>query len=446
MFRYSERGRGEAAMQEARASELGQFIPADITATLIDPRAYADHRIHDAYRWLRANNPLGYAAPAGYDPFWVVTKHADLLDVSRQNALFCSSQRAVNLTTQAADKRIRDINGGNPNVFNMLVNMDGPQHSKYRALSQAWFMPHNLRKLEDGLRAIARQSVEKMLASGGRCDFVRDVALGYPLRVVMNILGVPEEDEPRMLMLTQQVFGPEDPDMARQEGDAQDPARWADQLRAIYADFNDYFARISADRRVNPRDDLATVIANAQIDGAPIPEHEALSYYVIVATAGHDTTSSSTAGLLLALCENPSEFAKVKADLSLIPGFIEEAIRWTTPVKHFMRCATADTALRGRKIAKGDLLMLCYASGNRDEEIFEDPFVFRSDRKPNKQLAFGYGAHSCLGQHLARLEMKILFQELLPRLKSVSLDGTPTFTQATLVNGPKSLPVKFETV
>ena len=209
-------------------------------------------------------------------------------------------------------------------------------------------------------------------------------------------------------------------------------------------DFYQYFAKITADRRANPKDDLATVIANSQINGAPISEFEAISYYVIVATAGHDTTSSSTAGAMWALCNDPAGVHEGASDPSLIPGLIDEAVRWTTPVKHFMRSATEDTELRGRKIAKDDWLMLCYASGNRDEEVFDEPYEFHADRKPNKHLSFGYGAHLCLGQHLAKMEMRILYEELLPKLKSVALNGEPKNSQSVFVNGPKKLPIRFE--
>ncbi|HYG25578.1 MAG TPA: cytochrome P450, partial [Caulobacteraceae bacterium] len=167
------------------------------------------------------------------------------------------------------------------------------------------------------------------------------------------------------------------------------------------------------------------------------------SYYVIVATAGHDTTSSSTAGAVWGMCEHPGEFAKVKADPSLIPALVDEAIRWTTPVKHFMRSATEDTELRGRKIAKGDWLFLSYPSGNRDEEVFEEPDAFRVDRKPNRHLAFGYGAHLCLGQHLAKMEMRILFEELFKRLESLELAGEPRRAAAGFVGGPKALPIRY---
>jgi cytochrome P450 len=417
-------------------------VPADIAAALVDPVAYADGRIHDAYRWLRANNPLGIARPDGHAPFWVVTRHADVAAISRQNELFHNADRPTTLSTISFEERARQITGG-PSLVRTLVHMDAPDHPKYRALTQGWFVPANLAKFEPRIREIARHTVAKMVARGGTCDFVADVALGYPLHVIMEILGVPEQDEPRMLRLTQEMFGAQDPDKARVS-----ELLTADQLstvlQAVINDFSTYFRAITEDRRRHPRDDLATVIANAKINGDYLPEHDAASYYIIVATAGHDTTSSSTAGAIWALAEDPEQFAMVKADPELIPGLVDEAIRWMTPVKHFMRTATADNGLGGRQIKKGDWLMLCYASANRDEELFEEPYRFRCDRKPNRHIAFGYGAHLCLGQYLAKLEMRILFEELLPRLKSISLDGEPVMTQATFVNGPKRLPIRFE--
>jgi cytochrome P450 len=418
-------------------------IPQEVADTIVDPKAYADGRIYESYAWLRANDPLGVAQPAGYDPFWVVTRHADILEISRQNDLFHSGDRATTIINKAAGDHVRKLTGGSPHLVRSLVQMDAPDHPKYRALTQAWFMPRNIGGLDERIRKIARASVERMAAKGGECDFVREVALHYPLHVVMEILGVPEEDEPRMLMLTQELFGAADPELSRSPGAAAVPGD-VSSVQAVLADFYQYFAKISADRRANPSDDLATVIATSQIDGRPISEFEAMSYYVIVATAGHDTTSSTTAGAMRALCENPDQFAYVKEDLSRVPGFIDEAIRWATPVKTFMRSATADTQVGGQAIAKDDWLMLCYASGNRDEAVFDEPDRFRADRKPNKQLAFGYGAHLCLGQHLAKMEMRILYEELLPRLKSVELAGKPKMSEALFVNGPKSLPIRFE--
>ncbi|MGN6515325.1 MAG: cytochrome P450 [Rhizomicrobium sp.] len=420
-----------------------ETIPTDIAVTLVTPAAYADHTIHDSYTWLRANNPLGRAEVEGYDPFWVVTKHADILEVSRQNALFHNGDRPTTLTSKEADQKVREMTGGSPHLVRSLVQMDAPDHPKYRILTQSWFLPQNIKTLEERIRRIARASVEKMLAKGGQCDFVNEVALHYPLHVIMEILGVPEADEPRMLMLTQELFGASDPDLGRKP-EEQDPQKALTAIQGVLMDFYQYFAKITADRRASPKDDLASVIANSKINGEPISEFEALSYYVIVATAGHDTTSSSTAGAMWALCNDPAQFEKVRANPALIPGLIDEAIRWTTPVKHFMRSATEDTTLHGRKIAKGDWLMLCYASGNRDEDVFADPFRFDATRSPNKHIAFGYGAHVCIGQHLAKMEMRILYEELLPHLKSVKLNGEPKNSQSVFVNGPKKLPIAFE--
>jgi cytochrome P450 len=418
-------------------------LPEDIARKLVDPSVYAADELHQVYAWLRQNQPLGVAEVDGFDPFWVVARHADILEVSRQNSLFHSGDMATVLTKRSAVDRVRAMTGGSPHLVRSLVQMDAPDHLKYRALTQGWFMPPNLRKLEAEIRLIARRAVEKLVATEGECDFVADVALGYPLHVIMSILGVPEVDERRMLALTQELFSPQDSDTARTPppGHAGNEAAMID---AVLADFSAYFGAITADRRANPRDDLATVIANAVVDGEPISDLEATSYYIIVATAGHDTTSSSIAGGVWALAQNPELFAMAKADPNLIPGLVDEAIRWTTPVKTFMRSATEDVELGGRTIHKGDWLMLCYASGNRDEAVFEEPNTFRPERKPNRHLSFGYGAHLCLGQHLAKMEMRILFEELLPRVESLDLAGPPEMTKSWFVNGPKKLPIRLK--
>lgn len=421
---------------------MTEKLPGHIAETLVTHAAYASEGLFDAYRWMRANNPLGVAEVEGFDPFWAVTKHADILEISRNNARFPSAARAATLTTKAGDARAHAITG-TPHLVRSLVQMDEPDHMKYRLLTQAWFMPQSIKKREEEIRALAKEAVAGFVALPGRCDFVKDVALHYPLRVVMNILGVPPEDFPRMLRLTQELFGASDPDTQRFR-DALSDEQFAQILLAVIQDFTDYFGAISADRRAHPRDDLATLIANAEIDGAPIGAFEATGYYMIVATAGHDTTSSSTAGAMWALATQPGLLERVKADPALIPALIEEAIRWTTPVKTFMRSAAEDAGLRGRRIKKGDWLMLCYASGNRDEEVFEHSDRFDIDRTPNRQLAFGIGAHLCLGQHLARMEMRILFEELLPKLKSVKLAGEPRYSESWFVNGLKTLPIEFE--
>jgi len=418
-------------------------VSQDVAETIVDPKAYAAREPVDAaFRWLRANAPLAQVQPAGFDPFWAVTRHADILAVERQNDLFHNGDRSVTLTTVEADRRTRELTGGSPHIVRTLVHMDNPDHLAYRRLTQGAFLPQNLRPLEPRIREIARTFVDRMAEKGGRCDFARDIAFLYPLRVIMELLGVPPGDEPRMLELTQEVFAASDPDMNR-SGEAVDAAKMVEDMQATMGELMAYFNAITEDRRRQPRDDISTIIANGEIDGRPIGHFEAMSYYVIVATAGHDTTSNTTAGALWALAERPDQLRKVKADLSLIPGLVEESIRWETPVKHFMRTATADTEVAGQAIAKGDWLMLCYPSGNRDEAVFADPYTFDAARTPNRHVAFGYGAHVCLGQHLGRMEMRILWEELLPRLKSVELAGEPSRWQASFVCGPKTVPIRY---
>jgi len=418
-------------------------ISKEISNIIVDPASFADwDKSHDAYTEIRRTSPLAVAEPDGFDPFWVVSKFDDILAVERDNTLFHNGDRSTILTTIEADKQVREITGGSPHLVRSLVQMDNPDHMNYRRLTQSWFMPQNLRGLEDRIREIAREFIDKMLATGGECDFAREVAFLYPLRVVMEVIGVPEVDEPLMLKLTQELFGASDSDVNR-SGDVGDTDTMIKMLNEVVSDFFGYFSAMTEDRRANPRLDLASVIANGTIDGEPLGHFEAMSYYVIAATAGHDTTSASTASALWALAEDPDQFAMVQNDPSLLAGLIEESIRWETPVKHFMRTATADTELSGQKISKGDWLQLAYPSGNRDEDKYDEPFKFNAARKNKKHVAFGYGAHVCIGQHLARMEMRILWEELLPKLKSVELNGTPTRMNASFVCGPKTVPIRF---
>lgn len=420
------------------------LTPADLAELITNPRSFAEpQRVHDAFAWLRANRPVSLAVTADFEAFWLVTKHQDVMDIERQANIFHNGDRS---TVLIPERMLRAVEGAiqSPHLTRSVVNMDDHEHRAFRSLTQSWFMPGNVKKLSERIRGIARNHVDRMFARGGECDFVSDVALHFPLHVVMEILGVPEEDEGRMLVLTQQLFGARDPELARDAAAMDDPAKGLAMFQAVLGDFNAYFSKLTADRRENPRDDLASVIANAQIDGKPISERDANGYYVLVATAGHDTTSASTSGAIWALAERPELLRQVQADPSLIGGLVEEAIRWTTPVKHFMRTATQDYELRGQTIKAGDWVMMSYLSANRDEDVFEAPAEFRIDRNPNKQIAFGYGPHVCLGQHLAKLEMRILLEELLPRLKSLEIAGTPAWTQSNFVSGPKRLPIRFE--
>jgi cytochrome P450 len=439
-------------MTSTSAPVTDAAIPSSVAEQIVLPEGHRDEdALFRAYQWLRANNPLGIAQVEGYDPLYLVSKHADIMEIERQPEIFSSGggtdKGSVNpiLANQAGDAFTKSINNGSLRILETLTYLDPPEHTEIRDIAADWFRPNNLKQWETVIRAIARQSVDRLLVTGGRVDFVKDFALAYPLHVVMSLFGVPEDDEPRMMSLTQEFFGTADPDAVREDVEPLTPDAAAKQWVATIQDFYRYFDGLLDDRRAHPRDDLATIIASARrADGEYFPREIAYGYFIAIATAGHDTTSSTTSGAIHALAQHPDTLARVRADLSLVPHLINEALRWASPVKHFMRTALQPYTLRGREIRPGDRFMLLYQSGNRDEEVFTDPDRFDIDRRPNKHIAFGYGPHMCIGQHLAKLELKILFEELLPRLESIEIVGDPKVVQTNFVGGLKNLPVQLK--
>jgi cytochrome P450 len=396
---------------------------------LADPLAYADEpKLHAALAHLRAKAPVSWVEVPNYRPFWAITKHADILDIERDNVLFTNWPRPV-LTTMEGDE-LQAAAG-----VRTLIHLDDPQHRVVRAIGADWFRPKAMRALKVRVDELAKIYVDKMMAVGPECDFVQEVAVNYPLYVIMSLLGIPESDFPRMLKLTQELFGSEDSEFKRGSSNQ-------DQLPALF-DMFQYFNGVTAARRENPTEDLASAIANARIDGQPLSDIDTVSYYLIVATAGHDTTSATISGGLHALVENPDQRERLRDNLELMPLATEEMIRWVTPVKEFMRTAAEDTTVRGVPIAAGESVLLSYVSANRDEAVFENPFRFDVGRDPNKHLAFGYGVHFCLGAALARMEVNSFFTELLPRLKSIELTGPAQYVATTFVGGLKHLPVRY---
>ena len=424
---------------------MGEYdIPAEHAQTLVDPSAYADGRIFETYAWLRANNPLGIARPEGFDPFWVVTRYADIRAISVDNKRFPYGDRCSRLTDKASDDFTRSLTGGSPEIQRTLISMDPPQHMKFRLLTQGWFVPKNLALLDGRIGQIADRALGRLATAGGSCDFVTDVALHFPLEVILEILGLPESDYPFMLRLTQEVFAPLDPETMPEGVDPTDPAVFARAQSAVQQMLADYFGRTIEDQRRNPKNDIGSLIANAKIDGEPMPLADQIGYYAIVATAGHDTTSSSSGAAMWALATQPGLLARLQADPSLMPRFVEEAIRWATPVKVFMRSSAEPTEFAGRRFGQNDWLMLCYASGNRDESKTTHGDRFDIDRPAFDHVAFGYGPHVCLGQHLARREMTTLFSRLVPALRSVEMAGEAEQSRSWFVNGLKHLPIRYE--
>lgn len=391
------------------------------------PSAYVDEaKFHAALSHLRANAPVSWVDVPTYKPFWAITKHADIMAIERANDVFTNSPRPVLMTSENDDNQAAV-------GVRTLIHMDDPEHRVMRAIGADWFRPKAMRALKVRVDELARIHVDKMVEAGGECDFVQEVAVNYPLYVIMSLLGVPVADFPLMLKLTQELFGSDDDEYQRDSGDS---------MTALIEMFQ-YFTALTASRRENPTDDLASAIANARVDGEPLNDIETVSYYAIVAAAGHDTTSATISGGMLALLQNPDEMARLKAEPGLMASATEEMIRWVTPVKAFMRTAAVDTEVRDVPIAAGESVLLSYPSGNRDEEIFEDPFRFDVGREPNKHVAFGYGVHFCLGAALARMEINSFFSELMPRLDSIELTGPAQHTATTFVGGLKHLPVRY---
>lgn len=418
----------------------------EIARAVIDPKSYAAwDPLLDLFDTLRNETPvLRIESPSGdHDPFWLVTRYDDVMRISKDNTGFLNAPRPTVFTNKAGEALAKKITGGSANLVQSLVALDAPKHPKLRRLTQEWFMPKNLRTIEDEVRSLAHRTVDRLVAAGPEADFVTLVAAPYPLHVVMQILGVPEEDEGRMLFLTQQMFGGQDEDLNKSGIKNLTPDQITQIILGAVEDFTAYFGRLAQDKRDNPGDDVATILATATIDGEPLDPLDLAGYYIIVAAAGHDTTSASTAGAMLALAGDPEQFARAKADRSLVPGIVEEAIRWTSPVQHFMRMAAEDVEIGGTQITKGDWLMINYVAANHDPAHFENPRKFDASRPQNRHLAFGAGAHQCLGLHLARLEMRILFEALLDRLESVELAGEPKRSQSTFVGGLKTLPLRF---
>jgi len=404
-------------------------------ANLLDPAIMGNETsMHALLRHLRKNDPVYHVEHPDFEPFWAITKHDDIKRISQNNDAFLNNPRTVLIQREFEQALLQQF--GTRNGLDTLIHMDNPKHRKLRNVTREWFKPGPIAKLSEDIKVIARRFVDKMEACGGECDFVQDIAMLYPLRVIMSMIGIPPEEEAMMLKLTQEIFGGQDPTQSR--GDS------VEDGLGVLMDFFTYFSKVVEDRRQNPRNDMASILANALVDGAPMEQLDQISYFIITATAGHDTTSSSTSTAMWALATQPDLLQRLQADPTLIPAFIEEAVRWVTPVKTFMRSVAQDTELGGRQLKAGDWIMLCYASANRDETVFEDPFTFNIDRSPNKHLAFGFGPHVCLGQHLAKMEMRVLFEELLPKLKSVRLNGEAKLSESYFVNGLKTLPIQFK--
>jgi cytochrome P450 len=402
---------------------------------LIAPASYAKGGPpHASWTALRRHSPVHRCEPRDYPPYWAITRHAHICSISKQPDRFLSYP---GITHQRNDQIIDRSEG--IGAMRTIIEMDPPQHRAFRKVASPWFTPRAMDRIDAAVKQSARELVDALAGrtGEGECDFARDVATAHPLRILSTILGVPREEEPRILRLTNQLFGNEDEELQR-PGETREQA-----IRELGLELYQLFSGIVEDRRKNPRDDLATVLANGKVDGEPMGPLETFGYYLITFTAGHDTTKNALAGGMHALIQNPDELAKLRRDPGLVNAAVEEVVRWTTPVNYMRRQAACDTEVGGQEIRAGDWLLLFYASGNRDEDVFAEPFRFRVDRDPNPHVGFGYGEHFCLGSHLARRSQRALFAELARRLEHVEPTGEPEWIQSSFVVGLKHLPIRY---
>ena len=399
---------------------------------LLDPALYANGGPpHDLFTQLRKAEPVSRWEIPGVEPFWAIVKHADITHISKRPNQFLSEP---GITLAPVNQSATDVPGFSD--MRVVINMDPPEHRKVRKVASPWFTPRALSTIDASIEESAEHLVNALVEkSESLADLATDVAVKHPLRILSTALGIPRDEEGKILDLTNRLFGADDEEIG---GGAQ-----PEDFAQLGMEFVQLFLPIIQNRRENPTADLASVLANGTIDGEAMGPMETLGYYLIVFNAGHDTTKNALAGGIRALVEHPEQYEKLRKDPSLLPGAVEEILRWTSSVNYMKRTAAEDTVVNGVEIPKGDALVMFYASGNRDEDVFEDPFSFNIERKPNPHIAFGYGEHFCMGAHFARRSMAAILGRLVSRIDSWELAGDPEWIKASFVVGLKHLPVRY---
>ncbi len=388
---------------------------------VLDPELYRGDP-HPDYAWLRKNDPIHWDARR---ELWILTRYEHVVHVSKHPRLFCSG---------------RGVRPGNPTPLS-IVTMDEPRHTQLRRLVNRGFTPRMVGLLQPRIEAIVAESLARVL-SRGQCDFVADVAVVLPLLVIAEMLGIRSEDRERFWHWSDHMIAA--------DGHYDDPEVMARASRA-YGEYAAYLKDVFADRRRRPQEDLVSVLVNASDDGLlstnedTLTDDELVMFMTLLLVAGNETTRNAISGGMIALLEDPEERAKLCARPELLASAVEEILRWTSPVINFMRTATQDTSLGEKPIRAGQRVMLFYASANRDEVVFPEADRFRVDRQPNPHVAFGIGNHFCLGANLARLEIRKMFEALIPHLEDVRLapGGQPVYAPSSFVRGVESLPIVF---
>jgi cholest-4-en-3-one 26-monooxygenase len=400
------------------------------TIDIIDPDLYVRRGYpHEEWSLLRREAPVFRYERPNVEPFWAVTRHAEIIAVSRDPALFRSAQYLF--------VSVKEPNGLEDEiVLRQLLNMNPPEHGAYRSVVNRRFTPRAVQKLAAQVEDVTADVLDGLLGRE-ECDFVTEVSAKLPLAVIAEMFWIPRTDWDMMFRLSNSMIAPSDPEFAGTQS-------IKEIVEKSRLEFFQYFSQLAEDRRKTPRDDVASALANGTVDGEPLPPFELLSYFALLIIAGNETTRNAITGGLYALIENPEQMRLLKENpAAMVKPAVEEILRWTSPVIQFTRFATADTELHGQKIREGEMLALFYPSANRDEEVFSNSNRFDIRREPNQHLAFGIGEHFCLGANLARLELQAMFRQLAERLQSAELTGPIQRMRSSLVGGIKHMPIRY---
>jgi cholest-4-en-3-one 26-monooxygenase len=397
---------------------------------LLDRDRFTQGVPHEWFSWLRANDPVHHHPEPGGPGFWVISRHADVVACNRDAATFSSDQSRGGVVGLEGPT---EAPPGTEAAGNLMLYMDPPSHTRYRKLVNRGFTPRMIGKLEPHVRDLTVRILDEAIARR-ECDFVVDVAAELPLEVIAELLGVPSDDRHKLFDWSNRMIGSDDPEYQVSEQSTMD----AQVEMFLYAQ------QLASERRADPRDDIVTTLLNAEIDGDSLSDMDFNMFFLLLAVAGNETTRNAIAHGMHAFLEHPEQYERLVAEPQLIDSAIEEILRWATPVMYFRRNAVDDTEVGGRSIRAGEKISLWYISANRDEELFEDPFAFDIGRDPNPHIAFGGGGpHFCLGAQLARLEMRLLFEELIARVPRVEALGPPERLRSNFINGIKHLPVRL---
>ncbi len=404
---------------------------------LLDRDVFTRGVPHEWFTYLRRHAPVYKHPEPGGPGFWVFTKHADVIAIGRNAKVFSSAADrggVVGLEELSAPARAAQEQSS---VFlgKMMLYMDPPDHTRYRNTVYPVFRPRIINALEDHIRERTTHILDAAIAKG-ECDFVVDIAAELPLQAIAELLGVPMEDRHKLFDWSNRMIGSEDPEYAVSE----------ERVQEAQIEMFAYAEKLATERRARPRDDIVTRLLNAEVDGHRLSDLDFNLFFLLLAVAGNETTRNAISHGMAAFLDHPDQYALLVEDPSLIHTATEEILRWASPVMYFRRNATEDFEVRGQLIRAGDKVSLWYISANRDEEVFEDPFRFDIRRHPNDHIAFGGGPHFCLGNALARLEIKVIFEELTRRVPRVEALGDVSRLRSNFIAGIKHLPVRFADV